>query len=100
MSSIGELIETKKYHNAWQTLLSQAQQVQSYSEFASVCRWREKLAEKAPNPNLRKSVKVALLGGATTQMMEAPLGLALEALGLGCEIFGSDYNTFAHEMLD
>ena len=100
MSSIGELIETKKYHNAWQTLLDQAQQVQSYSEFASVCRWREKLVQKAPNPNLRKSVKVALLGGATTQMMEAPLGLALEALGLGCEIFRSEYNTFAHEMLD
>src|SRR5690242_560289 len=100
MNSIGELIETGKYQNAWQMLLDKSQQVQSYAEFASVCRWRQKLVDKATNPNVRKTVKVALLGGATTQIMEAPLALALEGLGLGCEIFRSDYNTFAHEMLD
>ena len=33
-------------------------------------------------------------------MIEAPLVLALEVLGLGCEILRSDYNTFAQEMLD
>ena len=71
MNSIGELIETEEYQNAWQVLLGQAQQVQSYAEFASVCRWREKLVDKAANPNVRKAVKMALLGGATTKIMFA-----------------------------
>ena len=100
MNSIGELIATEEYNNAWQTLLGQAQHVQSYGEFLSLCRWRQKLLKAAPNPSLRRSVKVALLGGATTEMMEAPLVLALEALGLGCELLRSNYNSFAHEMLD
>src|SRR5690349_9966256 len=89
MNSIGELIETEEYQNAWQMLLGQAQQVQSYAEFASVCRWREKLVDKAANPNVRKTVKVALLGGATTQTMEARLALALEALGLDVKSFAA-----------
>ncbi|HEY7317493.1 MAG TPA: HAD-IIIC family phosphatase [Candidatus Binatia bacterium] len=100
MSSIGELVEKQDYKNAWEILLDQARHVQDYTEFVSLCQWREKLAKKTPSPNVRKSVKIALLGGATTEIMEAPLVLALEALGLGCELLRSDYNTFAHEMLD
>jgi FkbH-like protein len=100
MKSIRDLVEAKEYENAWHVLLEQARHVQSYAELSSLCRWHQKLVKRTPNPNQRKSVKVALLGGATTEMMEAPLVLALEVLGLGCEIFRSDYNTFAHEMLD
>jgi len=100
VSFIGNLIETQDYSAAWEALIDQARRVQGYTEFVSLCRWREKLAKKTANPNRRKSIKIALLGGATTEMMEAPLVLALEALELGCEVLRSDYNTFAHEMLD
>jgi FkbH-like protein len=100
MDSIGNLIEKREYHDAWDNLLDQVRRAESYAEFLSLCRWRQKLVKATPNPNLRKSVKVALLGGATTELIQAPLILALEALGLGCESFRSDYNTFAHEMLD
>jgi FkbH-like protein len=81
-------------------LVGRARHAGSYAEFSSLCRWREKLVKTAPNPLVRKSVKVAVLGGATTEMIESPLVLALETLGLGCEIFHGNYNIFAHEMLD
>ena len=100
MSSLSALTETNKDQDAWYTLLDQARHVQSYPEFLSLCRWRQKLVKTTRNPNLLKSVRVALLSGATTEMIEAPLVLALEVLGLGCEILRSDYNTFAQEMLD
>ena len=48
MNSIGELVEKQDYKNAWEALLDQARHVQGYSEFVSLCRWREKLVRRLP----------------------------------------------------
>jgi FkbH-like protein len=45
-------------------------------------------------------LRVALLSGATTDLIEEPLQLAIESVGLGCEILASGFNTLAQEMLD
>jgi hypothetical protein len=45
MNSIGELGEKQDYKNAWEALLDQARHVQGYSEFVSLCQWREKLVD-------------------------------------------------------
>ncbi|MBW7992798.1 MAG: hypothetical protein FVQ84_22650 [Planctomycetes bacterium] len=71
----------------------------NYTDFLTLCRWRSRLATHFL-PNFTNTLKVALLGGATTEMLEAPLMLALEAIGLGCRIHRSEYNSFAQEMLD
>jgi FkbH-like protein len=45
-------------------------------------------------------VRVALTGGATTSMLEEPLQLVLETLGVGCTLHASPYNTLVRQMLD
>lgn len=94
------LFKAGHYSEAHHTVLEQARYVRDYPAFASLCRWRQRLAGKAPGLASTKTVKVALLGGAGTEMLQAPLELALEAVGFGCEIYRSAYNTFASEMLD
>ena len=49
---------------------------------------------------ISKTIKVALLGGATTELIENPLTLALEAKGMASELYCSEYNAFAREMID
>ena len=48
MNSIGELVEKQDHKNAWEALLDQARHIQGYSEFVSLCQWREKLVRKLP----------------------------------------------------
>jgi FkbH-like protein len=94
-----QLIEAQQFEEARRSLYSLAKTVTDYTEFLTLCRWRNRLAAHAPL-SLPKTVKVAILGGATTEMLENPLVLALESIGLDCQIHQSEYNTFAHEMLD
>ncbi|MGH7342075.1 MAG: HAD-IIIC family phosphatase, partial [Candidatus Rokuibacteriota bacterium] len=61
---------------------------------------RERLAQVAPRPPAPRTVRLALLGGVTTEILEGPLALAVEAAGLGCEIRRGQYNAFAQEILD
>ncbi len=100
MKPLKELINTGDYDNAWDILLERARNTTDYTEFLSLCRCRNRLATKAPLEGLSKMVKIALLGGATTETLEVPLALSLESIGLGSEIYRSEYNTFAQEMLD
>jgi FkbH-like protein len=86
--------------DAWQALLAEAREVSDYTRLLALCRSRRRLAAKAPRPPFARTVRVALLGGATTEMLEEPLVLSVEALGLGCELQSAAYNTFAQEMLE
>jgi FkbH-like protein len=100
MKVLKDLINSESYDEAWSELLKRARQTSDYAEFLSLCRLRNQLSAEAPLNNLSKTLKVALLSGATTEMIEAPLGLSLETLGIGCEIYSSEYNTYSQEMLD
>ena len=65
-----------------------------------LCRKRQQLARESAPPRLPAHVRVALLSGATTTMLEAPLQLCLEALGLSSDIESSQFDSYAREMLD
>ncbi len=83
---------------AWRELLDEAGRAGDYTELLALCRRRKRLAREGLAPSAR-TVKVALLGGATTDLLEEPLVLAVESLGLGCIIHRSEFNTFTQEML-
>jgi FkbH-like protein len=64
-----------------------------------LCGERRRLLSRSDNPLTRRTVRMALLGGATTELIEEPLLLALDAVGLKGDLLRTGYNTFAHEML-
>ena len=76
-------------------LLRQVPMTSDYRQYVGLCRKRRKIASASP----AKPVRIALLGGATTDYLEAPLSLELESLGLASTIHRADYNSFVHEML-
>ena len=88
------------FDNCWGTLLRLAATSNDTSSFISLARWRKRLRAVAPRRAGRKTIRVALLGGATTEFLEEPLTLALDVLGFDSVIHRSDYNTVALEMID
>lgn len=99
MPDLKALIQAEHYDEGWNRLLDEARSETDYTRFLSLCRWHRRLEARAPQ-RVTKTVKLALLGGASTEMLEAPLRLAVASLGLGCQIHRSSYNLFAQEMLD
>jgi FkbH-like protein len=100
MESIREALEAGDAPEAWARLIRAAATTSEYSEYLALTRLRRLLRGSAPRPGARRTVKIALLGGATTEMLEAPLALALDVAGIDACIQRADYNTFASEMLD
>ena len=100
MDTLKQLIDTGQNEAAWHRLFDLVGRTADYTDLLSLCRWRDRLARQSKPPGTRKAVKLALLGGVETELLEAPLALAIEAVGLDVRIHRSDYNTFAQEMLD
>jgi FkbH-like protein len=100
MMTLSELVHHGRYSEAWSQLLGEAKTATDHARFLALVRQRQRLARAAPRPAAPRTVKLALLGGATTETLEQPLALAVEAVGLGCEIQRGQYNAFAQEILD
>ncbi len=92
--------EPQSASESWPELLRQARETIDYVSFAALCRRRTRLVSQGSRPSAAKTVRVALLGGATTELLEEPLALAIEAAGLGCDIYRGEHNTYAREMLE
>lgn len=99
-NAVKELIHARRFDEARCSLMELARKATKYTEFLSLCRLHTRLRQDGPQPDHPKTVRIALLGGASTEMLEAPLALALEAIGLSCHIYRSEYNTFVQEMLE
>lgn len=99
MQTLDTTIDAERQVDDWGALLQAARNATDYAEFLTLCRRYQRLAAKAPCHHAR-TIRVALLGGASTEMVEAPLKLAIEAIGLGCCIFRSEFNAMAAEMLE
>ena len=97
---IKTLIKEGRSEAALQAILTQARATEDYNGYNALCRLRRKLAGTALGGGEAKSVRIAILGGATTEFLEAPLTLELETLGLAAELHCSEYNTFVPEMMD
>ncbi len=97
---IKQLIQTSNYNDAWKHLIDEAQNTVEFPDFSALCRLHKLLLQQGgPCPNHQK-IKVAVLGGATTDMLEAPFVLALASINLDCTLHVAPYNTFAQEILD
>lgn len=97
MHKVKQLIKTGHHNDALTALLQQARMTCDYSTYLSLCRLRRKISVET---TMTPTLKVALLGGSTTDFLELPLQLELETLGFGCSLFSSNYNSFVPEMLD
>src|SRR5690606_34258338 len=71
-----------------------------YATLMSLVRTRRRLGPDVSPRHGVRPVRLALLGGATTELLEAPLALALEAIGIQPRLHRAEYNTFVQEMLD
>jgi FkbH-like protein len=99
MDSLKEHFAASRFDDAWHVLRNLARTESDFTGYMKLCQWHRKLLTAAP-PTSQKAVRIALLGGATTDILEAPLSLALESLNLSATIFRADYNTYAEEMLN
>ncbi len=100
MQEVKALIGQGQYDDAWVQLLESARSATDATTFLNLARLRQRLAAVSPRKAARRKIKLALLGGATTELLDAPLVLALDLLGLDTCVHRTDYNTFAQEMLD
>lgn len=95
-----QLLDEGHFDEAWHRLLIEARDAADFHVVQSLCRVRQKLVARAPAPAQPVQLRIALLSGATTTLLERPLGLALESVGVSSMIHASPYNTYAREMLD
>ena len=100
MSALKGLIGEGRHAEAWALLLREALYVVDYGELRGLCRAYRRLLDLHPPAEPPVRTRIAVLGGATTQPLEDPLRLMLEALGVRATLHTGEYNTFAREMLD
>ncbi len=98
MKDIKQFIKDDRHPEALSAILRQARMTADYSSYQSLCRLRSKINADTTAPKAM-DLKIALLGGYTTDFLEHPLQLELETLGLACRLFSSNYNSFVSEML-
>ena len=100
MKDIKQLIKDDRHNQALSAILQQARMTSDYSTYLSLCRLRGKISSGTTVSPKVANLKIAILGGSTTDFLVRPLHLELETLGLGCHLFNSGYNSFVPEMLD
>ena len=100
MNELATLIDGKRCDEAWERLLALTRRATHYSEVVPLCRARKRLLDLQPLPRPKEAIRVAVLGTATTSLLEEPLVLELASLGFDCELYAAGYNTAAWEMLD
>ncbi len=100
MQQLKASIKAKDYVSAWSRLMALADTVSDYPSLTSLCRLRKKLGDVGQRPGSRRVVRIAVLGGASTELLEDPLRLLIESQGLDVVLQCSEYNTFVQEILD
>lgn len=100
IESIKELYREGHHDKMLRAILEQARLTSDYNKYLSLCRWRQRIDSEKNPQSYARTLRIAILGGATTDFLEQPLRLELETLGLGCVLHSSSYNTYVPEMLD
>ena len=100
LASLRELIDAGLFAQAWRSLFERAEATTDAATILALARQRRRLLKRSPPPALPVQVRIALIGGATTSMIEEPLQLELETLGAGSTLHASPFNTLVRQMLD
>ena len=86
--------------SAWSKLLDEAAACEDAVRFQALARKAARLELEIGPPAGHIPAKIALLGAASTDMLERPLRLALRLVGLAPELHVSPYNVWLQEMLE
>ena len=100
LQGLKELMAASQFDRAWSSLNTQAERATDPATVLGLARLRRHLRTVSAPPPLPAQARVALIGGATTSMIEEPLQLLLATRGVECTMFASPYNTVARQMLD
>ncbi|HEU4632228.1 MAG TPA: HAD-IIIC family phosphatase [Gemmatimonadaceae bacterium] len=100
MDTLRMLLRAGRHDEAWCALRAAARVADDYPTVQALCRVRRQLAERASAPPQPATVRLALLSGATTALLEEPLRLALDALGVDVTLHVPPYGTYVREMLE
>jgi FkbH-like protein len=84
----------------WSDLLGQAAACQDPVRFQALARKAMRLEAELGAPAGHVAVRVALLGGASTDLLERPLRLALQLAGLAPTLHVAPYNVWLQELLE
>ena len=86
--------------SAWSRLLQEAAACDDPVRFQALARQAQRLEREVGAPHGRAAAKIALLGAASTDMVERPLRLALYLAGLAPTLHVAPYNVWLQEMLE
>ena len=100
MESLKNLIASGDFGAAWAALLEQFRETRDYPTITKLCRSAARLEKTGGLPDGLMPWRIALLSGATTDLLMEPQRLALIATGIRPEIHVGAFNQFVPEMLD
>ncbi len=83
----------------WHQFYRDARRADGYAQFLGLLRRRKRLLQDG-TPSHARTVRLAILSSATTETLVAPLQLAIECHGLGCEIYAASFGTYTAEMMN
>ena len=92
--------EEGRVASAWARLLEQASTCTDAVAFQALARKATRLDKELGAPSGHMPVRIALMGGASTDLLTRPLGLALRLIGLAPELHVTPYNVMLQEMLE
>jgi FkbH-like protein len=85
---------------AWSTLLEEAAVCEDAVRFQALARKAVRLEREIGPPASHIPARIALLGAASTDLLERPLRLALRLVGLAPELHVAPFNVWRQEMLE
>jgi len=100
MDKIESLCREGRHFEALREVFARARATDDFNTYMSLCRSRKKINAAPPRMARAEDLRIAILGGATTDFLELPLKLELETLGLGSTVFCADFNNYVPELLD
>jgi len=84
----------------WNSLLDEARDEADWVRFSALARKADRLLRTEGAPDGFLPVRLALLGGATTDLLTRPLRLALLGLGIAPDLHVAPFNQIHQELLD
>jgi FkbH-like protein len=99
-ASSGAVRVDGRAESSWSELLSRASACDDAVSFQALARKAARLAREFGSPTGHIPVRVALLGGGSTDLIAHPLELALRLNGLAPELYVAPYNVWRQEILE
>jgi FkbH-like protein len=95
-----ETVDREPLFDTLSQLLAEVRATTDYSTYMSLCRRRRKMEPASTESGRGAAVRIAILGGATTDFLKWPVELELETLGRSSTILCGDYNNYVSEMME